>query len=263
MRSIWKGFIAFGLVNIPVKLYSATEENRITFDLLHEKDLSPIRYARICKVEGEEVPYDQIVKGYEYEKEQYVVLDSDDFKRANVRESSSITILDFASLAEIDPIYFEKPYYLEPEKGAEKSYALLSKSLQRLERVGVGKFVLRNREHLVTLIAKDSALVLEQLRFSDQIRPNELRVPKVEKISDQEFEIAEILIKQLSRKFEPSDYVDTYEHEIERVINDKIAGRVPAVKGEAPRPTPVPDLVEMLRKSLEEEKKKKIKAGAR
>ncbi len=257
MRAIWSGFISFGLVNIPVKLYSAVNASGLDFDMLHESDMSPIRYAKFCKAEEKEIPFEQIVKGYEYEKGHYVVMTDEDFLKANVGVSKAITILDFVKAEEIDQIFFEKPYYLEAQSGGEKPYVLLREALRRSEKVGIGKYVLRNREHLVSLQVEGNYLILEQLRFREEIREvTELTAPQNIEINNDEIEIALSLIDKLTQKFTPEVYRDTYSGELRRVIEEKIEGKIPAAKGQVPQPTPVPDLVAILKKSLEEERKK-------
>ncbi len=259
MRAIWTGALSFGLVNIPVRLYSATEDHGLDLDMLHKKDLSPIRYARICRVDGKEIPYDQIVKGYEYEKGDYVVLTDEDFQKANVKKTKTIDIIDFAKENDIDTIYFEKPYYLEPEKGAFKAYALLREAIKRSKKVGVAKFVLRNREHLAVIKPKGNVLVLNQLRFDEEIREPELKVPgKDEKASSREIDMALALINQLSEHFKPADYKDTYVQDVKQIINQKIKGKKPKAKNKEKdvAPTEVHDIMAMLKQSLDKQKQK-------
>lgn len=256
MRAIWSGSLSFGLVNIPVKLYSATSEPGLTFDLLHKSDFSRIRYSRICISEEKEVPYDEIIKGFEYSKGNYVTLEKEDFERANIRVTHAIIILDFVRQEEIDPIYLEKPYFLEPDAGSERAYALLRDALKRAKKVGVGKFVLRNREHLIQLRTEKDGLILEQMRFKSDIRDmGELHLPGDQKADEREIKMALALIDQLSRPFDPNEYKDTYTSELRRVIEEKVSGKVPSAKGEAPVPTRVPDLMEMLKRSLNEKER--------
>lgn len=253
MRTMWTGSISFGLVNIPVRLYSGTQSHSLEFDMLHKKDLSPIRYAKVCKEEGEEIPYDEIVKGYEYEKGEYVVLSEEDFKKADVKATKTIDILSFADLDEIDPVYFEKPYYLEPDKGGEKAYVLLREALKKANKAGITKFVLRNREHLGLVKAEGDLLLLDQLRFADEIRdPSVLKVPGNIDVSDKEIDLALSLINQLAAPFDPEAYHDDYKAALEQVIEEKAAGREPVAHGEAPKPTKVKDLMSLLKASLEE-----------
>lgn len=257
MRSIWSGAISFGLVNIPVKLYSATGENKLDFDMLHEEDLSPIRYARVCRADGKEIPYQEIVKGYEYAKGDYVVLTDEDFKKANARKTKTIDIVDFVKEDEINVVYFEKPYFLEPSKGAEKAYALLREALKKSKKTAIAKFVLRNREHLAAVKPEENVLILDQMRFQTELRsPNELNLPKVDIAERREIDMALALIDQLSEPFKPEDYKDTYTAELRRVIDEKSKGKTPSQKEEEPVPTRVPDLMEVLRASLERERQK-------
>lgn len=264
MRAIWSGSLSFGLVNIPVKLYSGEKREELSFNFLHKDDLSPIRYAKICKFEEKEVSQEEIVRGYEYSKGSYVVITDEDFEKANIRLTKTITVLDFVNKKEIDSIYFEKPYYLEPDDGSQKPYSLLREALKRSQKVGIGRYVLRNKEHLVLLKSEDKGLVLEQLRFPEEIREiNELNLPVEEKVDEKEMQIALNLIGQLTKKFNPDEYSDTYKRELKRIIKEKVEGKIPTIKGEVPTPTPVPDLMEMLKKSLNEEKKKKEKLTAK
>jgi len=258
-RTIWTGYISFGLVNIPIKLFSATSERNINFDLLHEEDLSPIRYAKMCKAEGKEVPYDQIVRGFEYEKDRYVVMSAEEIEKANIGVTKAITITDFVQKEEIDPAYYEKPYYLEADKGGEKPYLLLHQALARSGKVGIGRYVLRNREHLIMLVPDADILVLNQLRFPEEIKDKSIvKMISGISIAEGEIEMALTLINELTGHFQPEKYHDTYNQELRRVIDEKISGKVPAVKGTAPQATQVPDLMKILKESLERERKKKV-----
>lgn len=255
MRAIWSGSISFGLVNIPVRLYSATAtESKVEFDLLHKKDMSPIRYAKVCKVEGEEVPNDEIVKGFEYEDGQYVIMTDDDFQRAHPAITQTIEVTGFTSEVEIDDIYFEKPYYLEPDKGAAKAYTLFREALKRSGKVGIARFIMRNREHMAAIKPSGDVLVLDQLRYhSDIHKPDELKLPSSENVVEAELELAMALVDKLTMPFKPEEYKDTYSDELHKVIEEKAAGRVPVAQGEAPTPTDVTDLISALKKSLEKE----------
>lgn len=257
MRAIWSGSLSFGLVNIPVKLYSAIGENRLDFDMLHKKDLSPIRYARVCRSDGHEIPYEDIVKGYEYQRGDYVVLTDEDFKKANVKKTKTIEVQDFSNEDEIDPIYFEKPYYLEPQKGAEKAYTLLREALKKSKKVGIAKFVLRSKEHLALVKPFGNMLLLNQMRYEDEIRkPDELNLPTEKQAAKKEIDIALALIDQLTTQFKPKEYHDTYREELERVINEKAKGKPIKAKGKEPEATDVADLMEVLKASLEKEQEK-------
>ena len=263
MRTLWNGALSFGLINIPIRLYTATEDRGLSFDMLHKKDLSPIRYARICKQDGKEIPYNDIVKGYEYEKGDYVVLLDEDFKRANVKKTKSVEILDFVEEKEIDSIYYEKPYYLEPGKGAEKAYILLRESLKKSKKVGLARFVFHTREHICVIRPYNNVIVLEQLRYQSEIRSTaDLKVPKSTDISAREVSMALKLIEQLTAHFDPKKYHDTYEDELKKIIEEKAKGIKPkAKKGEKePKPTKVHDIMNLLKESLESHHKSKKSA---
>lgn len=254
MRSIWTGSISFGLVNIPVKLYNGTRNISLDLDMLHEKDLSPIRYARVCKEEGEEVAYEEIVKGYEYEKGRYVVVSDKDFERADVKKSKSIEISAFIDIDEIDPNYFERPYLVEPDKGADKSYALLREALKETRRVGLAQFVMRNREHLCMVRPQERFLVLNQLRFSAELQsPEQLEVPAKSELSSKEMALAKSLIDQLTAEFDPEAYHDTYHEELKQLIEAKLAGKAPAKISKVSEPSNVRDLMSLLKASLDKE----------
>ena len=251
MRAIWSGSVSFGLVNIPVKLYSAVGEDRINFDLLHAHDMSRIRYARVCKAEEKEVANEDIVKGYEYSKGEYVVIDDEDFKKANLRRTSTIEISGFTGAEKIDSIFYEKPYYLEPDKGAAKAYALLREALNKSGKVGIAGFVMRNKEHLAILKPEGDVLVLNQIRFYGDLRDTHgLTIPSVD-FSKGELEMALSLVAQLEKDFVPADHKDLYTAELKSLIQDKVKGRPPKARGVAPKPTDVDELMDALRKSLE------------
>ena len=257
MRSIWSGTISFGLVNIPVKLLSAVDQEGLNFDMLSKKDMAPIRYARIDTKTGKEVPWKEIVKGYEYTKGKYVVVDDKDFERASPEKSKSIDIGQFVKEEEIDPILYEKPYYLIPGKGAEKSYRLLIKALEETKSVGIAEFMLRNRVHVCALKAYDDILLLNQMRYQDEIR----ELPDVEgknvRISPKEVQLAVKLIEQLTEKFDPSAFKDTYIDELEKIIKAKAAGKNIRIVTEPKKSTAtVKDLMSVLKQSLENNSKK-------
>jgi DNA end-binding protein Ku len=258
VRSIWSGAISFGLIHIPVKLYSAVAESSLDLDMLRKQDLCPIRYARVCRNTGEEVPWEDIVKGYEYRKGDYVILEDEDFKRANVAKTQTIDVIDFVDAGEVDSVYLEKPYYLEPVKEARKAYALLREALKKTGKAGLALFVLRNRQHLALLKPEGDLLILNQMRFASEIRkPEGLNLPAETEANRKELDMAIKLIDQLSEPFRPEQFHDTYREELERVIEEKAQGKIPESRGEAPLPTAVPDLMAKLRESLEAAKKKK------
>jgi DNA end-binding protein Ku len=255
MRAIWSGSIGFGLVNIPVKLFSASQPREgIDLDMLHKEDHSPIRYARICREDGEEIPYDEIVKGYEYKKGDYIVLSQEDLKKANVKEAKSINIKQFTDESEIDSRYYERPYYLEPEKGAERAYALLRDALEKSGKVALAKYAMRARDNMAAIKPIGNALVLNQMRFPADLRsPGELKFP-TGKAQKEEIEMALALIKQLDKPFIPEDWHDTYTEELEELIEEKAKGHKPKAKGKEPEDTKVKDLMATLKASLNESK---------
>lgn len=263
MRAIWTGSISFGLVNIPVKLYSATNQHQIDLDMLDKETLAPIRYARISTDSGKEIPWNEIVKGYKYDGEHYVVITDEDFKKVNVRKTKTIDILDFVREEEIEPIYYEKPYYLEPTKGAGKAYVLLREALRRAGKVGIASFVIRNREHIGVLKPYQKMIVLDQIRFASEIRkPDELDIPQEEEFRGKEVDMALALIDQLTVKFNPEAYRDTYTEEMLKLIEEKSQGKVVRPKGKEPKPSNVADLMSLLQASLKAKEKQKRKAVA-
>lgn len=256
MRAIWSGSVTFGLVNIPVKLYSAVEDTQINLDMLDKKDLSPIRYAKISKATGKEIPYEDIVKGYKYDEDHYVVVTPEDFNIASPEKTKTIDIVDFVKDEDIEPIYYEKPYYLEPEKNAAKSYALLKEALIKSKKVGVALFVLRNKQHLSILKPYGNLLILEQLRFSTEIRnPDELKIPASQEVKGKELEMALALIDQLSTKFSPDNYKDTYTTDLMKIIEQKSKGKPITTKTTEVTPPKVKDLMSLLKESLNAKKK--------
>jgi DNA end-binding protein Ku len=255
MRSIWSGSIGFGLVNIPVKLYSASQSHDgLDLDMLHKEDHSPIRYARICREDGEEVPYDDIVKGYEYKKGDYIVLSKQDLKRADAKKTKTIEIKQFTDEPEIDSRYYEKPYYLEPDKGAERAYALLRDALAKSGKIALAKYAMRARDNMGAIKPIGNALVLNQMRFPADLRnPADLKFPG-QKAQKAELEMANALIKQLDKPFIPEDWHDTYTEELEEVIEEKAKGHKPKPRGQEPKDTKVKDLMSTLKASLEASK---------
>jgi DNA end-binding protein Ku len=254
MRSVWKGAITFGLVNIPVALYPATSRTDLSFRMLHAKDASPIAYRRVCAAENVEVPWPEIVKGYEYEKGEFVVMTEEDFKNADVDASQTIDIHDFVPAAAIDFVYFEQPYYLEPAATGAKAYALLREALRRSGRVGVATVVLRQREHLAAVKVADEALVLTTMRFAHEIVPaTGLNVPRGDAGLDRrEVDLALQLVDTLAGDWQPDKYRDRYREALLAAIERKVAGRaVPAPAAGRKPPTKVVDLMRALQASLE------------
>jgi DNA end-binding protein Ku len=257
-RPTWKGALTFGLVNIPVELHAAVKASeRVSFRQLHKKDLSPIKYDRVCQKEGESVPWSEIVKGYEYAKGKFVVLDDDDFKAAAIESSKVIEILDFVPEDEIDPRYFETPYYLLPGKGGDKAYALLREAIRKTGMVGIGKLTMRsNSHHLAGVKVVDDAIVLEIMRFADEvIDTDQYTFPKADAVRPQELAMAEQLIGNLADKFDPSKYEDDYRESLMRVIKAKMKGKkIDVEEPEDRESTDVVDLMARLQESLKQGK---------
>jgi DNA end-binding protein Ku len=255
MRPIWKGSISFGLVTIPIAVLPATSSSeKISFKMLRKGDLSPIRYKRIAETDGKEVPWDQIVKGYEYEKDKYVVFEDKDFDAVELTSTDTIAIQDFVELDEINPIFFHTPYYLEPMKGGAGAYALLRDVLSDTGKVGIAKVTMRNREHLAAVKANGTLLVMELMHFAHEIAPAEaVKVPEDKKIGAREKEMARTLVDQMTAKWNPEQYKDEYAEAVMKLVHDKVeAGgkEIPGHKKHAPAATNVVDLVKVLQESL-------------
>ncbi len=259
MRPIWKGSISFGLVTIPVAILTATRREELKFRMLRDEDLSPINYKRVAEVDGKDVPWEHIVKGYEYEKGKFVVLKESDFEKVELDGDDAITIQDFVDLAGINPIHFYKPYYLEPMKGGAAAYSLLREVLADTGKVGIAKVVIRNRQHLAALKANGGLLVLELMHFAEEIVPAEMvKVPTEKAVGPRELEMARALVEQMSSEWEPTKYQDEYAAAVMKVIEKKIESggkELPGTKRQAPAATNVIDLVEVLQKSLNDASK--------
>lgn len=224
MKALWKGNISFGLVNIPIRLYSGAVTHRIDLDMIRKKDQCPIQYVRICKKDGKEVPWDEIAKGYKKENGDYVILDAADFAKAMPEKTQTIDIFEFVLEDEIPSQYLEKPYIVEPDKAAAKTYALLREALKKSGKVGLAKFVLRSAEHLGILKVEKDAILLIQIRFDQDLRdPSEAKLPTDIKIQKKELDMAMTIIDQLTEKFEPEKYKDTYKEELMKMIKKKAA----------------------------------------
>jgi DNA end-binding protein Ku len=253
---MWKGAISFGLVTIPVSVYPATEEKSVRFNQLHDEDMGRIRYKRVCEIDGEEVSYEHIVKGYEIEKDRYVVLTDEDFDAVPVESSRAIDIQQFVDLEEIDPILYKKSYYLVPEETGAKAYALLRRALEEESKVGISKVSFRDKEHLAALRFKDDVFVLETMFWPDEIRAADFEtVHEDGKIRDQEVEMAKALIENLSEAWNPEAFKDEYREALLEVVEKKAAGEEIEAAPEA-QPARVVDLMEALKASVEAVKKK-------
>jgi DNA end-binding protein Ku len=260
MRAIWKGSISFGLVNIPIALYPATRKEELKFRLLRAKDLSPVNYKRVAEKDGKEVPWDDIVKGYEYEKGKYIVLKDEDFQRVDLEATQTVDIQDFVDQEEIDPMFFYKPYYLEPQKGGDKAYVLLRDTLARTGKVGIAKVVIKTRQYLAGVKAEDSVLVLELMHFAEELADaDKLHVPKKIEPGKRELDMAKALVESMSAKWDPKKYRDDYREALMEVIEEKVEAGGKEIE-EKPKPKPRPstkviDLVSVLQESLNKTRK--------
>lgn len=253
-RAIWSGSVTFGLLNVPVKLYSAVSRKNVSFRELRESDRSRIRHRRVAEEDGEEVPYEEIVKGYEIAPEQYVVLTRDELEELDPKKTRSIEIQDFVDLDEIDPIYFDHPYYLGPDKGAEKAYALLVHAMSEQRKVAIARFVLRNKENLAAIRTTDGVLTMATMRFADEVVPPETLDFRFEDGAEprkKELEMAKQLIDSLATDFQADRYKDEYREELLALIERKAKGEeISAPPQKAPEPTKAPDLMAALEESL-------------
>jgi DNA end-binding protein Ku len=264
MKAIWKGTVTFGLVNIPVRLYSAVEEKGLKFRLLHGDDGGRIRYQRVCATCGKEVEWDDIVKGYEYSKDHYVTFTDDELSSLDVDSIKAIDVVSFVPLEDIDPIYFNRTYYVAPEPSGLKAYRLLQEALDAEGQVGVAKVALRDKEHLATVRLKDGVFVLETMHWPDEIRPAQFEeLDKQIEIRDAEVKMARQLIQQLSTEFRPEEFLDEYRIRLEQLVEQKVEGQEVTVSAEPDEePTKVVDLMEALKASVAEAKKKRDTADA-
>lgn len=252
-RAIWKGALSFGLVNIPVEVHTAVRENRPRFRMLHAKDKSPISFERVCQKEGEPVAWEDIVKGFEFEKGRFVVLTKEDFAAAALEKTKRIDVLDFVEGEAIDDRFFDKPYYLTPAAGGDEAYALLREAIRDSGRIGVAKFILRDTQHLAAIEAIGDALVVSTLRFADELVDTEsLRFPTAKAVRKQDRALAKTLIDNLSAEWDPKKYKDDYSENLMRVIRARMKGKeARLVSDKRPRDSNVVDLMERLRASLD------------
>jgi DNA end-binding protein Ku len=255
MRAIWTGSISFGLINIPIKIFSAISSSTLDLDMLDKEDHSNIKFKRINESTGKEVAYSDIVKGYKLD-DKYIILEDEDFEAADAEKTKTIDILNFAEQSEIDSIYYEQPYYLQPQKGAMKAYALLRDAMEISKKVAVTSFVMRSKEGLAILKPYKEVIVLNRIRFEQEIRSTEdLELPPVKKVKTKEVEMANKLVSQLTEKFDISQYKDEYSNKLLKIIKAK-------AKGKKAKPSKMKvvhkqseDLMEMLKASLETKKK--------
>ncbi len=264
MRPIWKGSISFGLVYIPISVYPATREEKLSFRQLRAADLSPIKYKKVAEADAREVPAAEIVKGYEYERGHFVILKEEDFAKVKIESTHSIDITDFVSLEQVDPKFFYKPYFLEPQKGGEKAYSLLHKALAGTGKIGIAKVVISNREHLASVKPDGLFLVLELMHFASEIlSPEELNNGANGAINDKELKMAQTLIESMSTEWEPEKYRDEYRTAVMEMIEQKAQNKEIADRPAAPmRATNVVDLVKVLQESLNRNQALKPKKGS-
>ena len=265
MRPLWKGTISFGLVTIPVSLYPAIRREELKFRLLRASDLSPVDYKRVAEADGKEVPWNQIVKGYEYEKDKFVVLKDEDFARVDVEATQTVDIMNFVNIEEIDPLLFYKPYYLGVGKGGDKAYVLLRNALVETGAIAIAKVVIRARQHLAAIKPKDKVLVLELMHFPEELLDaSEIKAPANKPIRKAEMQMAKQLIESLTSKWEPERYSDSYHKALEKLIDEKVKhdGKEAPAPTKKRRPANVVDLASALRQSLQQQEEQHVKKPA-
>ena len=250
-RAIWSGTISFGLVSVPVRMFTAVSEHKLHFNLLHRQDESPIGYEKVCKQEGKEVPEDEIVKAYEIEKGEFVYVEDEDFEAARAEGGHAFDIEQFVPIEDIDPLYFEHSYYLGPQDGAEKVYMLLVKAMEDAGLAAVGTFVMRDREYLGCLRIHDGVITLERMYFADEIRPPEDLRPKGARVSKEELEMAASLVDRFRGDFDPKKYKDTYTAELRKIIKQRSEGKEVKVEAAPAADENVLDLMAALEASVD------------
>lgn len=259
--SVWRGHLTFGLVSLPVKLFSAARSETIGFNLLHEKDHSRIRQVIYCQAEDKPVPRNELVKGYEYEKDQYVVIEDEEIKKVAPKTARVMEILEFVKASEVDPIYLESSYYMAPDENGRKPYALLFRALKETGYYGVAKVAMHNREHIVILRPNGNGIVLHTMFYSDEIRSVEEFRTDTGLVKDKELDLAKMLVQSLEAPFEPEKYKDTYRENLQALISAKLEGRN-VVEAAVPKVAPVIDIMEALKKSLAQKKPVKVATAA-
>lgn len=266
MRAIWKGAISFGLVNIPISLFTATKREDLKFRQLRKADLSPVNYKRVAELDGKEVEWGDIVKGYEYEKGKFVILNDDDFKRVDIEATQTIDITDFVELTEVNPMYFSKPYYIEASKGGEKAYVLLREALRDSSKIGIAKVVIKTRQYLAAVKPNEDLLVLELMHFADElVEAEEFKAPSASP-ADKEVKMARSLIESMTTAWDPERYKDEYRDAMMELIEEKIESGGKDVPKTATKPKAsgkVIDLVSILQQSLDEAGGRRKTSGTR
>jgi DNA end-binding protein Ku len=264
-RALWKGSLAFGLVNIPIELQVAVRDHRPRFRMLHAADRSPVNFTRVCAKDGHQVAWADLVKGYEYAKGRFVVLTKEDFRAAAVEKTHRVDIIDFVTAADVDDRFFETPYYVVPSKGGEQAYALLREAMRATERMGIAKVILRDTEHLAAVEVIDDALVLTMLRFADELADtSKLPLPSSKTpLRKAELDMAKALVESLAADWKPEKYTDDYRDNLMRIIKAKAKGKKITIEApEEPRQAEVIDLMERLRRSLAQSGSGKAKAAS-
>lgn len=262
MRTLWKGSISFGLVSIPVSLYPATHREELKFRMLRKSDLSPINYKRVAELDGKEVPWEQVVKGYEYQKGKFVVLKEEDFNRVDVEATQTVNIINFVDILKVDPLLFYKPYYLEPGKGGEKAYVLLRDALLKTGKIAIAKVVIRVRQHLAAIKPKkEDGLVLELMHFPEElVDVSEFKQPHQQALGKAEMRMAEELIASMTSEWKPEMYRDEYHEVLKKVIAEKVrhGGEAAPISHKKKKATNVIDLVSVLQQSIQSTRSKKV-----
>jgi len=253
-RPLWKGSISFGLVNIPIELHTAVRDHRPKFRMLHAKDKSPVKFERMCVRDGKPVAWEDLVKGFEYQKGHFVVMSKEDFQTAALEKTRTIDIVDFVKAEAIDDRFFETPYYLVPAKGGERAYALLRDAIRESGRIGISKFILRDSQHLAAVEVIENAIVLTVMRFADElVDVGQFDFPASDGVRKAELDMAKALVNSLAAEWDPSKYTDQYRENLMRIIQSKVKGKEVTLEPMAePRQAEVVDLMERLRRSLEQ-----------
>lgn len=254
MASIWKGHLTFGLVSFPVRLFTAARGETISFNQLHKTDNSRVKQMIYCQAEDKPIPRNEIVKGYEYEKDRYVVIDEEDIKRVAPKTAKAMEILEFVKEQDVDPVYLESSYYMGPEEGGEKPYALLFQALRDTKYCGVAKIAMHNREHIVIVRPGSTGMILHTMYYSDEVKKQDEYRTETSSVDEKQLNLAKMLIDSLASEFEPQKYHDSYRANLQQMIQAKVEGHR-VVETPATHVAPVIDIMEALRKSLEQKKK--------
>jgi len=259
-RATWSGMISFGLVNIPIKVFNTAREEKISFHQMHKDDSGRVRYEKVCRTCGKPLETDDIIKGYEYKKGQYVLIDDEELDKISLKTTWTISIAAFVDESELDPLQLEKAFYIAPDENGEHAYVLLREALSSNHKIGIGKVILRNREDLAAIRVVDGVLVMEILHYCDEIiKPDDMGIPSSDvQVSESELDLAKVLVEHMTSEFDPAAYHDDYEAALRDLINKKIEGQEVVAPTE-PQPTNVIDIMSMLKASLESAEKEPAK----